>query len=155
MRAIKLTSPRCIALIAVLFLPSAVLPQSDFAIDWFAVASGGGNSSGGDFELISTIGQPDAGDLLGGDFGITGGFWSIAQVVEAPIAIFLSVSLSGGNAIISWPESGSAGFDLQETSALVGTVWTGVNTPPEVTNGLKTVRLPLAAGNRFYRLHKP
>ena len=38
---------------------------------------GGGamNSTGGDFELSGTIGQPDAGLLSGGEFELSGGFW--------------------------------------------------------------------------------
>lgn len=38
---------------------------------------GGGymSSSGGEFELAGTIGQPDAGVLKGGDFTLAGGFW--------------------------------------------------------------------------------
>ena len=42
---------------------------------------GGGvmRSSGGDFELSGTIGQPDAGIMTGGGFQLTGGFW-----IESP-----------------------------------------------------------------------
>ena len=38
---------------------------------------GGGvmRSTGGEFELSGTIGQPDAGALSGGEFELTGGFW--------------------------------------------------------------------------------
>ena len=33
-------------------------------------------TTGGDFELSGTIGQPDAGlTMIGGDFEVTGGFW--------------------------------------------------------------------------------
>ena len=32
-------------------------------------------STGGDFEMSGTIGQPDAGVMYGGDFQLTGGFW--------------------------------------------------------------------------------
>ncbi len=38
---------------------------------------GGGamHSTGGDFELSGTIGQPDAGTMSGDEFDLTGGFW--------------------------------------------------------------------------------
>ncbi len=38
---------------------------------------GGGvmNSTGGNFELSGTVGQPDAGVMTGNDFELTGGFW--------------------------------------------------------------------------------
>ena len=39
--------------------------------------NGGGvmRSSGGEFEMSSTLGQPDAGVMTGGDFELSGGFW--------------------------------------------------------------------------------
>ena len=47
------------------------LELSRLAID------GGGvmHSTGGEFELSGTIGQPDAGAMSGGEFELTGGFW--------------------------------------------------------------------------------
>lgn len=130
----------------------------DFSLDWFTMAAGG-ESSGGDLELSATVGQPDAGDLLGGDFAITGGFWSIVTVMGTPVAILLTVSLANGNVIISWSESDSTGFALEETAALANpsgnTAWTTVNAMPQASNGTKSVHLPLASGNRFYRLRKP
>jgi hypothetical protein len=33
------------------------------------------NSTGGTYTLSSTIGQPDAGEMSGGSYGLTGGFW--------------------------------------------------------------------------------
>jgi hypothetical protein len=48
----------------------------DFAITWYTIDGGGGTSTGGDFSLSGTIGQPDAGGpMTGGDFSIEGGFW--------------------------------------------------------------------------------
>ncbi len=41
--------------------------------------AGGGPSQGGDFELHATIGQTDAGEHVGGDFTLTGGFWVDAE----------------------------------------------------------------------------
>ena len=48
----------------------------DYAIDW-STADGGGvmHSTGGAYELSGTIGQPDAGEMSGGDYSLTGGFW--------------------------------------------------------------------------------
>ena len=140
-----------------LLLPGALQAQ-DFALDWFTVAAGGGESSGGDFELSATIGQPDAGDLLGGDFSIAGGFWSIVTVVDTPTDLSLNVSLNGREIAIFWQETGSSGLVLEETVALTNpstTPWTTVNVAPQAGNGSNSVRMPLAAGNRFYRLHKP
>ncbi len=45
-------------------------------IDWYTVDGGGGTSTGGQFTLSGTIGQPDAGTMSGGSFTLLGGFWS-------------------------------------------------------------------------------
>ena len=48
----------------------------DFDLSWHSIDGGGViKSTGGDFELSGTIGQPDAGLLTGGDFELSGGFW--------------------------------------------------------------------------------
>ena len=96
--------------------------------------------------------------MAGGDFALTGGFWSVAIQPDPLPVISLSVSLANGILSISWPESGSAGFALEESDTLAnspGNTWTSVNVPPESSNGIKTVRLSLASGKRFYRLHHP
>ena len=52
----------------------------DFALDWWTIDGGGEMwTTGGDFELSGTIGQPDAGYMTGGDFELTGGFWAIVS----------------------------------------------------------------------------
>lgn len=61
---------------------SPALGQSDygpgFTIPWFTIDGGGGSTSGGPFELASTIGQFDARPVLsGGTFTIIGGFWVV------------------------------------------------------------------------------
>jgi hypothetical protein len=136
-----------------LLIPRAA--DAQFDIDWFAVAGGGGTSSGGDFELTATIGQHDAGDLSGDNFTIIGGFWGILAVFETPGAPSLSVRVANNNVVISWPENGSQGFALEEAVALANASWTTVNATPQASNGTNRVDLPLPVGNRFYRLSKP
>ena len=47
----------------------------DYSVTWYTVDGGGGAGIGGDFELVGTVGQPEAGIMTGGDFEIVGGFW--------------------------------------------------------------------------------
>jgi hypothetical protein len=48
----------------------------DFEITRSTIDGGGVmRSTGGEFELSGTIGQPDAGTMSGGGFDLTGGFW--------------------------------------------------------------------------------
>ncbi len=66
-----------LAALLALILVSVVLaaPQA-FDLSWWTVDGGGGTSSGGDFTLSGTIGQPDTSPLMsGGDFTIVGGYW--------------------------------------------------------------------------------
>ena len=65
-------------------LSTAVLGQAqrgenrtdDFEISRSTIDGGGVMfSSGGDFELCGTVGQPDAGVMEGEGFTLTGGFW--------------------------------------------------------------------------------
>jgi len=64
----------CLAAIALTTVASA----RDYAINWYTVDGGGGVSSGGQYRVAGTIGQPDAGRLAGGSFAINGGFWQPA-----------------------------------------------------------------------------
>jgi hypothetical protein len=70
---------RIIAAISLAVMFAAVSLPGDFDLDWYTIDGGGEMwSTGGDFELSGTIGQPDAGEhtMTGGDFELAGGFWS-------------------------------------------------------------------------------
>ena len=48
-----------------LLMTSSALAMSggDYEISWSTIDGGGGRSTGGDFALVGTIGQPDAGEM--------------------------------------------------------------------------------------------
>lgn len=79
------------ASILVLLLPATLLgvasafgPKAGPSVNQFTVDAGGGTSTGGNFELSGTAGQPDAGgELSGGTFAVVGGFWPGA-ITPAP-----------------------------------------------------------------------
>ena len=49
----------------------------DFALEKSTIATGGGQSNGGDFKLNGSIGQHDANkESTGGNFSLKGGFWT-------------------------------------------------------------------------------
>ena len=56
-------------------------------IPFFSIDGGGAiASSGGQFELAGTVGQPEAGGIMsGGEFELTTGFWAILPVLEGLI----------------------------------------------------------------------
>ncbi len=48
----------------------------DYEIRWHTIDGGGGRSTGGDYAVVGTIGQPDADTVMeGDDYTLSGGFW--------------------------------------------------------------------------------
>ena len=71
-----------------LFLVSVALASPEaFDLSRWTVDGGGGESEGGGYALIGTIGQPDVGyQMTGGDYTLVGGFWGGgAHTVEIPL----------------------------------------------------------------------
>src|ERR1700677_206818 len=90
-----------------LLIPTIGFTQS-YSINWYKVAGGGGTSSGGNYSISGTIGQPDAGGAMtGGGYSLTGGFWSLIAVVQSAGLPNLTIMHSGNTVIISWPDTGS------------------------------------------------
>jgi hypothetical protein len=140
--------------LALLFAPLAAGAQN-YAIDWYKVAGGGGISTNGLYAVSGTIGQHDAGGPMnGGNYSLTGGFWSL-YAVQTPGAPALRISLTSSNtAIVSWP-SPSTGWNLQQNTDLSTTNWT---TPSETVNDNGTNRFIVVSppvGKRFFRLLNP
>ena len=82
-----------LALAVLLLLASVALAQSGGGYDltWNTVDAGGYTfSTGGDYSLGGTIGQPDAGVLTGGDYTLGGGFWgggAIGHRIYLPLVL--------------------------------------------------------------------
>jgi hypothetical protein len=67
-------------------------------LSWYSVDAGGGvTMTGGDFSLVGTVGQADAGALAGGAFSLTGGFLAAppSEPCNGPDAIFCDGFESG------------------------------------------------------------
>jgi hypothetical protein len=136
-------------------LLAAVSPShgQSFAIDRFTIAGGGASSSGGPYSLVGTIGQSDVGMQSGGNFFLSGGFWStLSSIPELPS---LSLRRSPTNTvIISWPAP-SMGFELQQNPRVATTNWSNVGISPTVVGAENQVILPSLPGSQFFRLRKP
>jgi len=125
-----------------------------YSIDWFTIDGGGGTSTGGVYAASGTIGQPDAGGpLSGGNYSLTGGFWSLLSLVQTPGSPLLSILLTATNtALVSWP-SPSTGFSLQQNTNGVGTVnWSNVLTTPMDNGAIKYITVNPSSKAGFYRL---
>ena len=130
----------------------------NYALDWHTIDGGGGTSTGGAYSLAGTIGQPDAGTMSGGAFSLVGGFWGIAAAVLTPAPV-LSVAISNGTVVVSWPQSAGA-FTLEQTGALASPpsaiLWSTIPAGSYQTNATHIfITVPLPSAKHFYRLRGP
>jgi len=123
-----------------------------YTIDWYKISGGGGTSTGATYQVTGTIGQPDAGVAMsGGNYSLTGGFWSLIAVVQTAGLPSLTITHSGGSVIVSWPNTGS--YTLQQNSNLATTGgWSTSGYSISISNGTNSITITSPAGNLFFRL---
>jgi len=142
-------------LIIPLLLAAAAIQAQQYSIGWYKIAGGGGTSSGGQYAVSGTIGQPDAGAAMsGGNYSLTGGFWSLISVVQTAGGPLLTITHSGNSVMVSWPVT--AGYILQQNNNLsVPAGWgtSGYTITPN--NGTNSITITPPAGNLFFRLANP
>lgn len=145
----------CGVLLAVMAL-AAWVAQGQFTLDWSTIDGGGGTSTGGLYTVRGTVGQPDAGAMSGGNYALTGGFWSLLLVVPSDGAPLLSIYRTAPNSLaVTWP-SPSAGWTLQQnTSGLDSVHWSNVTIGVQDDGTRRMLLINSPAGSRFYRLFKP
>jgi hypothetical protein len=143
-----------IGLVAVLGMAISASAQS-YSINWYKIAGGGGTSSNGQYSVSGTIGQPDAsGAMTGGQYSVTGGFWSMIQVVQTPGTPELTITRSGNSVIISWAYTGT--YNLQQNVNLSDTnTWTLNGGTVTTSGGSNSVTITPPTGNVFFRLQNP
>lgn len=125
-----------------------------YTIDWHKIAGGGGVSAGGTYQLNATIGQPDAsGAMNGGNYTVTGGFWSLVSVMQTPGAPPLYISPAGNTVTVYWQNV--PGCTLQESVSCSGSSgWTACPYSPTILNGTNYVNMACTGGSMFFRLCK-
>jgi hypothetical protein len=141
-------------LVALSFVVVSVLHAQSYSINWFKVAGGGGTSAGGAYQLSGTIGQHDAGGpMTGGNYSLTGGFWSAITVVQTPGAPLLTITFDSQlpTVTVSWPSS-ATNYVLQQNSDLTTANWTPVGLPVTTNGATLSVTISPQAGNLFFRL---
>jgi hypothetical protein len=140
--------------LALLLAATFASHAQNYSIDWHKVAGGGGTSTGGVYSVSGTVGQPDAGSMSGGNYSLSGGFWSLfaIQTTGAPsLRIFLTTT----NAVVlAWPAP-STGFSLQQTLDPATSNWLAVTNIPFVIGGEKQITLSPQVGNKYFRLSNP
>jgi hypothetical protein len=137
---------------ATLALVTLATHAQNYSIDWFKIAGGGGSSTGGPFALSGTAGQPDAGSMSGGNYSLTGGFWSLISAAQSPGSPLLMIKLTGTNSVVvSWP-SPSIGFTLQQNSNLNTTNWVTAPQSPADDGTTRSIIVNPPTGSLFFRL---
>ena len=148
--------PALPALFSLLFFAACLSAQSQsFSIDWYKIAGGGGTSTGGTYQVSGTIGQPDAGvAMTGGNYSLTGGFWSLIAVVQTPGLPNLTITFVGpNNVVVSWPNTRS--YTLLQNDNLAGGSWTTSSYSISTSNGTNSITIMSPTGNLFFRLSNP
>jgi hypothetical protein len=138
-------------IITSLLLALPQLRAQTYTMAWSKISGGGGTSTNGSFSVSGTIGQHDAsGAMTGGNYSLTGGFWSMFSVIQTPGSPLLTIAASGNQTILSWPPS-ATGWILQTNSRPGAAAW-GDYAGPVINNCV--TNLP-KAGNLFFRLSHP
>jgi hypothetical protein len=143
------------AALAGIFASAWSVAGQNYSIDWSTIAGGGGTSSGGNYSLSGTIGQPATTQMSGGNYSLQSGFWSVVQVIQVDGAPLVRIVRAGANATLSWPAA-ATGFVLEQNGNLIQTTgWSGVSQSVTTTNGTNYVTVPVSPGYNFFRLKKP
>jgi hypothetical protein len=125
-----------------------------YTVDWYKIAGGGGTSTGAIYQVSGTIGQPDAsGAMSGGNYSLTGGFWSLISVVQTPGAPALCISRSGSTVTVYWQDV--SGWSLQQNSNLAMPANWSSGGVAALSNGTNYLNIISPPGNLFFRLAKP
>ena len=127
-----------------------------YSLDWYKISGGGGASTGATYQVTGTIGQPDAGSAMsGGQYSVTGGFWSLIAVVQTAGAPKLTIAHSGNSVTVSWP-LGSGGFALQQNSNVTNSAgWSPYGGTVSTNSSVSSVTISPPTGNLFFRLSHP
>ena len=139
-----------------LLIPSFGFAQQ-YSIDWHKISGGGGASTGATYQVTGTIGQPDAsGAMTGGNYTLTGGFWSHISVVQTAGLPNLTITHSGNSVTVSWPDTSTDSYTLQQNADLaVPSGWTPSCYAISTNNGTCGITVTSPVGNLFFRLSKP
>jgi hypothetical protein len=139
-----------LALLMLAGAPAPLIAQS-YSIGWYKIAGGGGASTNGQYSVNGTIGQQDAGGpLTGGNYSLTGGFWSL-YALPTPGLPNLSIRAAAPNSVVvSWQNSGS--YTLQTNPDLSTTNWTSYTGAIVLLDGTNNVTISPPLGNLFFRL---
>jgi hypothetical protein len=137
-----------------LLLAASAVHAQQYSIDWYKIAGGGGTSTGATYQVTGTIGQPDAsGAMTGGNYSLTGGFWSLIAVAQTPGAPTLYIGQTGSTVTVYWQNV--SGWSLQQNNNLALPANWSTSANVTTSNGTNYLNVTPPAGNLFFRLQHP
>ena len=144
---------RLVILVSTLFVENFAAQAQSYALSSFTIDGGGGTSSGGNYTLSGTIGQPDAGTLAGGSYKLVGGFWNDVLAVPIPGGSTLTILRSGSTVIIAWPSAATV-FVLEAADSLSTSpiTWTPVSQTPAMSGNQQIITVSASSQTKLYRL---
>ena len=135
-----------------LLLPAATaVDAQQYSLDWYKISGGGGTSTNGQFAVSGIIGQPDASAAMnGGNYSLTGGFWSLISVVQTAGAPALFISHSGNTVTVYWQDTGS--WTLHQNNNLANASGWSASGGITTNNGTNSLKLMNPTGQFYFRL---
>ena len=128
--------------------------SQSYSIDWYKISGGGGTSTGATYQVTSTMGQPDAGSAMsGGQYSVTGGFWSLIAVVQTAGLPNLSIAHSGNSVVVWWPNTTSSTLQTNNNLASASG-WTAYSGTANTANGTNSITISPPTSTLFFRLSK-
>ena len=129
----------------------------NYSVSWYKVSGGGGTSTNGSYQISGTIGQPDAsGAMSGGNYSVTGGFWSFVQVVQSQSAGAPTLYLSHSGNVVTIYWQNVSGWSLIQSSSLTTPLgsWSA-SSSPTLSSGTNYLNITNPTGNVFFSLTHP
>ena len=91
--------------------------------------------------------------MTGGNYSVTGGFWSMINVVQMPGVPKLIILPNGPNSVkVIWPDPATNTYTLQQNGNLAGDSWITSGYIPSNVGGTNYVTITPPVGNLFFRL---
>ena len=131
------------AVIAAILLTPELRAQS-YTIDWYTIGGGGGASSGGDFTLNGTIGQPEAGTMSGDNYSLAGGFWGALQT-PPPVPTVIEVWVINGEVHLRFNGIPGRIYEIERARFVTGP-W---RSPPPNDQPLAVITMPIGGVVEF------
>lgn len=115
------------SMVALSAMAGVAIAGNTYDLSWFTIDGGGGTSTGGAYQVRGTIGQSDAGVMVGGNFELRGGFWAGGS---GPVLVCLG-DLVNSNTFAPPPDGVVDGADL---AILLGEWGANPGSPADLVN---------------------